>query len=62
MMNIEDGFFINTMGGCNHSQVAIFLNGGSDRGDEVRSPDNFFLMRMRMSAVDLPALTFFMIA
>jgi hypothetical protein len=42
MMNIEDGFFINTMGGCNHSQVAIFLNGGCDRGDEVRSPDYFF--------------------
>jgi hypothetical protein len=49
-------------GDCLHRQATIFLNGGGDRGDELRSPHVFFWIQMRMSAVDSPAFTFLIMA
>ncbi len=48
MKNLENGFFINPMGGsdCLYRQVAIFLDGSGDRDDEVQSPDSFLFIEI----------------
>jgi hypothetical protein len=48
MKNVENGFFRYPIGGSNHHrrQAAIFLNGGSDRGDEIQSPDGSLWIEM----------------
>jgi hypothetical protein len=48
MQNVEYGFFRYHMGGsnCLHRQVAIFINGGCDRRDEIWSFNFFFQFEM----------------
>jgi hypothetical protein len=64
VQDVEDRFFGYPMGGGDrlHRQAAIFLNGGGDRGDQLRS--SHCLLRIEMAQVGggFPGFTFLIMA